>query len=386
METRTIQHISSEQELLALEDEWRRLEPQMLQVPFVRFDWLIPWWQHFGAQKRMVRDELFAWTFRSSSGELLGVAPLMLTHRPSIGPLRFSQLQFFGADPNITELRCVAAATEHAPQIYSALLEHIGRIPKVWHCVSLTGLPPSDELEAKINTSFVANYGTREIVNPILTLKPTWEEFKAGLSRNIKEALRKCYNAPKRDGIEFEFAVVAEPAQIDSALHRFFELHRARSVIAGTVSHMDYFASRKAQRFLQDVCARFAKRGALRIFQIKHRDSIIATRIGFAMGDSLYLYYSGYDPDYKRYSVMTTVVAEAIKYAIANGFRTVNLSTGRDVSKTRWSPTEVLYKDIEFSSPASIDILKHRSFRAIVGLQQRLTNTWVRRAFARGAE
>jgi len=40
----------------------------------------------------------------------------------------------------------------------------------------------------------------------------------------------------------------------------------------------------------------------------------------------------------QKYSVMTTTVAEAIKYAIANGLNTVNLSPGADVSKTRWGP------------------------------------------------
>ena len=36
------------------------------------------------------------------------------------------------------------------------------------------------------------------------------------------------------------------------------------------------------------------------------------------------------------YSVMTTTVAETLKWAIEHGFRSVNLSPGTDVSKTRW--------------------------------------------------
>jgi hypothetical protein len=62
----------------------------------------------------------------------------------------------------------------------------------------------------------------------------------------------------------------------------------------------------------------------------------VAARIGFVIGDSLYLYYSGFDPAWGKYSVMTTTVAEAIKYAIDQGLATVNLSPGTDVSKTRW--------------------------------------------------
>ena len=166
----------------------------------------------------------------------------------------------------------------------------------------------------------------------------------------------------------------------------FFELHRARSKMLHGLSHTDYFASIRCRRFLIEVCERFAKRGALRIFQIKNQDSIVATRIGFVLGDSLYLYYSGYDPEYQKYSVMTTVVAEAIKFAIANGFRTVNLSTGLDVSKTRWSPIEIKYRNVEFSSQKSLDILKHRSYRKIKAcLRRSSTNTWISRTFSRSA-
>jgi CelD/BcsL family acetyltransferase involved in cellulose biosynthesis len=55
------------------------------------------------------------------------------------------------------------------------------------------------------------------------------------------------------------------------------------------------------------------------------------------------MYYSGFDPEWSRFSVMTTTVAEAIKYAIEHGLKTVNLSPGNDVSKTRWGPRELQY-------------------------------------------
>jgi hypothetical protein len=43
---------------------------------------------------------------------------------------------------------------------------------------------------------------------------------------------------------------------------------------------------------------------------------------------------------------MTTTVAEAIKYAIAHGLKTVNLSPAKDVSKTRWGPRQVDYTSV----------------------------------------
>jgi CelD/BcsL family acetyltransferase involved in cellulose biosynthesis len=79
---------------------------------------------------------------------------------------------------------------------------------------------------------------------------------------------------------------------------------------------------------------------------------VVASRIGFVLDDSLYLYFSGYLPKMSRYSVMTTCTVEAIKWAIAKGFQTINLSTGRDQSKLRWRPTEVSLIEAQVVSPS----------------------------------
>lgn len=71
----------------------------------------------------------------------------------------------------------------------------------------------------------------------------------------------------------------------------------------------------------------------------------MASRVGFALGHVLYLYFSGYDPTWSRYSVMTTTVAEAIRYAFEEGFKVVHLSAGTDESKLRWRPERTVYRE-----------------------------------------
>ena len=177
----------------------------------------------------------------------------------------------------------------------------------------------------------------------LLNLPDSWDAFRSALPRNMKEAIRKCYNSLARDNIKFEFRVVDAPSAIPAALDRVFALHAARSTDFNSVKHADVFASPASRSFLRDYCAELADRGQLRIFQLVVDGEIVATRIGFVFADELYLYYSGYDLRLGKYSIMTTVVAEAIKWAIDNKLRIVNLSTGTDVSKTRWRPDIVEY-------------------------------------------
>lgn len=102
------------------------------------------------------------------------------------------------------------------------------------------------------------------------------------------------------------------------------------------VSHANRFGASSTQAFLKAVSLRLAERGLTRVFTLFIAGKPVASRVAFVVGDSLYLYFSGFDPTYGKYSIMTTTVAEAIKYAIAHGFKTVNLSSGTDTSKSRW--------------------------------------------------
>ncbi|MET0592221.1 MAG: GNAT family N-acetyltransferase [Polyangiaceae bacterium] len=339
--------------LSALEQEWRALEVESrLGVPFLTWDWCVAWWKHLREDKLGIRDTLFVRAMRSSSGKLVAVAPLMITRRPAVGPFCIRHLQFFGADPNITELRGVLTRPEDAADVQRALLTHLREGAGDWDTLTWSGVPKEGEFSDLVSTAYPNAAWTKETPDFILTLAPTWDEFKGKLSRNIKESLRKCYNSLKRDGHEFSVEVMTKRSDVGSALERFFFLHQARADLSGTVNHRNVFDAASSRRFLTDVCEKFAERGNLRIFALKIGEKMAAMRVGFVLGDSLYLYYSGYDPEFGKYSVMTTAVAEAIKWAIENKFVTVNLSTGNDVSKTRWSPAEHVFRQASIVSPS----------------------------------
>ena len=173
-----------------------------------------------------------------------------------------------------------------------------------------------------------------------LQLPDSWQRFRSTRDRNIKESLRKCYNSLRRDGHTYELQVTIDPVGAAAALVRFFALHSERARAPGFRPHPDHFADPRARTFLHEFVTAMAERGQLYLFELKIDDTVVASRIAFAFADQLYLYYSGFLPQWGRYSVMTTLVAESIKWAIEHHFAIVNLSTGEDVSKTRWGPQQ----------------------------------------------
>jgi CelD/BcsL family acetyltransferase involved in cellulose biosynthesis len=359
----TVEKVGSFEALLGLEREWRGLEGASRSgLPFLTFDWCVAWWKHLREDKLGIRDTLFVHLLRAPAGDLVAVAPLMITRRPAVGPFYIRHLQFFGADPNITEVRGILAIPDRHLEAHRVLLAHLRERSGDWDTLTLSGVPKDGELSDLVTGAYPNAEWTKETPDFVLTLAPTWDEFKGKLSRNIKESLRKCYNSLKRDGHEFSLEVTTNRSDVASALDRFFFLHQARAEVSGTVNHRNVFDASMARRFLTDVCERFADRGALRIFALKISGKVAAVRVGFVLGDSLYLYYSGYDPEFGKYSVMTTAVAEAIKYAIEQHFATVNLSTGNDVSKTRWSPAEVVFRQASIVSPSRRGELTHQVY------------------------
>ena len=289
----------------------------------------------------LVRDHFYVHAIRNAEGALVALAPLILTERPAGGPLRARSIAFFGSDKNVTELRGLICAPDKEAAVTRALLDYFERRSDQWDWFTWHGVRRGSEAYAILDRSSHFEW-RREAPDYVLALPLTWDEFRATRSRNIKESLRKCYNSLKRAGLDFEFRAISDPSELEPALNRFFVLHKRRADAPHLVRHEDVFATNQARRLLLDLAALNGETAQLRVFELAVGGSVIASRLGFLLGDELYLYFSGYEPAWGGFSVMTTTVAEAIKWAIEQGCQSVNLSPGTDVSKTRWGAASVI--------------------------------------------
>jgi CelD/BcsL family acetyltransferase involved in cellulose biosynthesis/glycosyltransferase involved in cell wall biosynthesis len=371
--------ITTPEALEAVADEWRGLFARVpTALPFVSHEWATAWWAHLRRDTPFVTDSLNALVVRTRDGTPIGFAPYMRTEYRALGVPLVRILQPIGADPYLTEIRGMLVSPENEMRVLQALTRHADSQSGLDR-VRWAGLRRGGEAFAELAARRAAIVDWELSVFP-LALDGTWEEFRSSRPRNLREALRKCYNSLARDGHEWRFRVLESTSDVLGSLERFFELHASRAASDARVAHPDYFAAPDARRFLTDVMERFARRRVARVFQIEVAGRVVAMRLGFRFGDSLYLYYSGYDPAWSRYSIMTTVVAEAIRHAIATGARTVNLSSGTDVSKLRWRPDELAYADVVVPARGLRARLAHRSFSLASGWAARRRHVAASRA------
>jgi CelD/BcsL family acetyltransferase involved in cellulose biosynthesis len=312
-------------------------------LPFLLHEWLTAWWRHFAITSRLSNDSLSAFLVRDSRGELVGFLPMMMTQRPSLGPVRARTLRFLGADPNISELRLAVVADDVAREVGRAIGRHL-RSTEGWDWIQWAGLVRDSPFAAGLESELGLEWGPG-LPGYVLHLPNDWDEFYRRQTRNVKNSLRHCYNSLKRRGLPVEVTIAETPESVRVALPTFFRLHRLRSKAKGMVPHSDMFQTLDSRRFLADVVTQLAGAGVAKIFILSVGHEVVACRVVFRLPDCVYLYYSGYDPAWSKYSVMTTTVAEIIKYALKEGVSTVHLSMGRDRSKTRWLPEEILFHD-----------------------------------------
>ena len=242
-----------------------------------------------------------------------------------------------GSDPNLTELKTGIVAEGRERDAYATLVEFFKHADRRWEILTIPAVPSGAE------DPLCIPHPTQPVIEGfIIPLAADWDAFRSGLKRNVKEAVRKCYNSLKRDGIEPAFTCLSNSASIQDMLPEFYRLHAERGKQQDGVSHPDYFQLDKA-RTLISLLANDPAESGIRLFILRDGNRLIAARLAFETPRGIYLYYSGFDPEYGKYSVMTRLLVDVLKQSIESEKQYVHMSYGRDRSKTRWSPREVVY-------------------------------------------
>jgi CelD/BcsL family acetyltransferase involved in cellulose biosynthesis len=309
-------------------------------LPYARQEWHLAWCAHFLNRNPLIPEHPLFLVVRAVSRECVAIVPLILTRR-RVGPLKVATVALVGADPGLTEIRSPLVKPGYERLTARAVLESLSQVPD-WDWIQWDRV--SEALAEALNQETTPHW--YEVVDDcVVDLPKSWLELRAGLNRNARRSLRHCYNSLKNDGHSFELVVAQDPAQIRGALGRLLELHalRADAPWGRQRKRDNSFSGRVSREFLYDVCTRLAARDAVRIFQLKISGVIVAAQIGFIAGNSMYLYHSGFDPAWAHYSVMTTTLAEAFKYAIVRRLESVSLSLTSVPAKARWRPHAVRY-------------------------------------------
>jgi CelD/BcsL family acetyltransferase involved in cellulose biosynthesis len=347
------EHLTCDRALDALEPEWLELfDRSGTRNPFAHPAWVRVWLRHFAshAPQRLV-------VAARRDGELVAVAPFV-RRTFGRGPLQTTQLMLLGKAASkfdrLSEMTEVLTSPDERRRTLRALIHHLVREqPGTWDWLSITAPPEHGWVDPEWVPETWLRRGARPLHKHalafvVLPLPARWEDL--ALKRNMKEAIRRSRNRLAANGNQPEIGFVSG-FEARTAVAQVQDLHRRRAALEGHRAHSDYFANPASARFATDAAVALAAAGNAKVALLRLGDVPIAGRLVLRANDSLFLSFSGADPDHWRLGAATSVMSACIRDGIANGQRLLNLSAAPDSAKLRWSEQLELHHEFVLVAP-----------------------------------
>jgi CelD/BcsL family acetyltransferase involved in cellulose biosynthesis len=193
--------------------------------------------------------------------------------------------------------------------------------------IDLRGLrATSPTLDAIVETAPTAGYHIEkrdEALSPKVELPGDWESYLGTLSKKDRHELRRKLRRLDSAGGEVALKVVTETGEAATMLDSLFHLMRISS------HHKEEFLDRPGmEAFFREMTSTMAAEGMLRFYFLTFDGQPVASVLNFDLGGQLYMYNSGYDPEYAHYAVGLMSKTLLIRDAIENGRTCVDFLRG----------------------------------------------------------
>lgn len=319
-----VQVHQDDSDLMNLKHEWKSLlERSATNTLFQTWHWNQLWWQHFGRS-----GGLFLMTVRSNHGELIGIAPFFC----DLNEKKRKRLQFIGGT-DLSDYLDFIVWQGKEPLFYSAVSEFLNSHPKFWEVLDLHCLPA----HSPTLHGFIGSYqkeGFRkslsvEDVCPRIQLPSSWDEFLAGMSQKDRHEIRRKANRIRREAEGYRYFVTTR-VSFSEDIESFLELHRKSDV------EKMAFMNLKKETFFREMAWILLQEGWLELSFLEVNGSKLAGLLNFRYGDTAYLYNSGYDPEFGRWSPGWVLISHSIQDAIERGVRIYDFMRGDESYKYRF--------------------------------------------------
>ncbi|HEY7268674.1 MAG TPA: GNAT family N-acetyltransferase, partial [Dehalococcoidia bacterium] len=274
--------------------------------------WLRSWLAEFGDRY----EPLF---IACDTDPPLAVAPLM----------RDDQRLTFIGDPSICDFMDFAVDTSRSVEAFDTLLRRLNA--EEWTELDLWGLMESSPTRANLS-AFAESAGYEieeelEAVSPRLSLPESWDAYLESLPKKDRHELRRKMRRLFDSGARVELAVYQSQADVNAAMDEFLRLH--------TISRQDKadFMSGQMPIFFRRMASALSREGLVRLFMLKVNGNTAASVLCFDAGSALYMYNSGYDPEYSALSVGLLSKALCLKWAIEDGKQYLDFLRGDEPYK-----------------------------------------------------
>ncbi len=282
-------------------------------VPFVTPAWQRVWLDHFQGGRTLR-------VLTARDGErLIGVAPLLVDGERAelVGHYSICDYMDIVVTPGFEQrffASLLGALTDAGVRTFDL------RGIRQWS-------PTLDAIAAAARAAGFVCQREDEALSPSVELPVSWDEYLGRLSKKDRHELRRKLRRLDSGG-DIDLRVVTEPAEASELLDTLFHLMRISS------HHKEEFLDRPGmEAFFREMVSVMAQERMLRFYLLTLDREPVASVLNFDLGGVLYMYNSGYDPQYSHYGVGLMSKALLLKDAVESGRTCVDFLRGDEAYK-----------------------------------------------------
>ena len=263
-------------------------------------------------------------------GRLVGLAPLVVTHR---GPFRV--LGELGRPPsNYWSLLADPAAREAAT---AAVAAEIRARSDEWHALLLGGLPQGSTLEGALRETGLRVRARRPAPYPGIELPDSFDRYLADFSRKRRKDMRR--HLRRLDDGRIELRNVTAPAELGPAVDRWQEIRVRWWRSRGKAMNPDH-ASSRFRDFMRDLVAILVPQGLAEVWEFRHEGDVVAIEVNLVDATRYYSWMGAYEPAAAHLGLGRVAILEGIRQSIAAGRSYYDLMVGDEDYKYSYGATD----------------------------------------------
>ena len=322
--------------LITSEKDWQNLQPEwdhlvansFSSYPFLEHWYLFNWWETLGGGEWSEEDSNLQIITARENGELVGIAPLFCSHKPgSELALRFiGQIE----DTDYLDFICLPVSLE---TFLSHLLDFIDESPQFsTKRLELANIRVGSPTIALMESLCQQKQRTYEISvlqpSPSIHLPSSWEVYLQSLHKKQRHEVRRKERNIERD-YQVELVFSESSTNIGDEMTRLIELMRNEKEKAE-------FLTPTTEKFLLGLAEAAQEAGCLNLASLTLDGKLAAAYMNFIDDNKLWVYNTGWNPEFSNASPGWVLLVKLIRWAIENGLDEVDLMRGGEEYKYRF--------------------------------------------------
>jgi CelD/BcsL family acetyltransferase involved in cellulose biosynthesis len=316
---------------VALEAEWNdAVERARIPHPFLRHEWVRTWWDAFSTPAARLHIQIVR-----ANGRVTAIAPFMRDTAAMYG-IRARRVRFIHNDHTP---RTDIIVADDAAASYRAIWRALREDRERWDVLQLSQLE-RDSRTQRLFREFaaadrLANGTWRSSDSPYLQLTGTWDAYLNSLPAKFRSNLRNRLSRLAKIGSP-SLEVLTDRRAIEAAAEEAYRLESSGwKREAGTAIASDP----AVHRFYTALIERGTGAGWLQLLFLKVGDRRIATSYGACFDNRLFLFKTGYDPEFATGAPFKILTSLAIQQACAQGLTEVDFLGDAEPWKLEWTST-----------------------------------------------